>query len=298
MSRLGGPKNLPNLAEDATHLLLMNPVELIWHHPRGEELQAYDWPPQEGCNQAVILVHGHGEHAGRYDHLAAYLNVRGTALVGCDHIGHGRSGGQRGHIMDYEDYFASIDLAMQYVVERYGDVPVLLWGHSMGGNITLAYLLRRRSDFKGAVITGPYLRLAFTPPAWKVKLGGWMTDIYPKWADSTGLDASALSRDASVVKAYKADPLVHAKTSARAFHVLHHGGEAAIAKADSIDLPLLVMHGTGDQITDSRASEEFANAGGENVVYVPWEGLYHEIHNEPEQGEVFAAAWDWISGLG
>ncbi len=260
----------------------------------GLKLFAHAYPSKNPPKAIICMVHGHGEHIGRYEHLAAALNDADYTFIGFDHRGHGQSDGTRGHIPSYETLLDDIEIFLAEIEEDYPDVPRILYGHSMGGNLVLNYALRRTPDIKGIISTSPWLKLAFEPPAIQVFMGKMMDKIYPAFMQSSGLETSSLSRDPNVVRAYEEDPLVHDKISARLFVGMYESGLWALEHAAEISLPLLLMHGSEDKITSAEASREFAEKAGENVTLKIWDGLYHETHNEPEQAEVFSKIINWL----
>jgi alpha-beta hydrolase superfamily lysophospholipase len=217
-----------------------------------------------------MLVHGHGEHVARYDHVAAVLTEKGYAVLGSDLRGHGKCGGPRGHTPSYEALMDDIDCFSQQVDQRYANLPRFLYGHSLGGNLVLNYALRRKPDLRGVIATGPWLKLAFDPPASQVKLGRLMNSIAPGFTQHSKLDTSGLSHDQAVVSAYNHDPLVHDKISARLFVEIYETGLWALEHAAEFPLPLLLMHGAADPITSAKASQEFAEKAGEKVTLKVW----------------------------
>jgi alpha-beta hydrolase superfamily lysophospholipase len=250
----------------------------------------------EGAPRAIVcLVHGLGEHCGRYPHLAAALGRAGFALIACDTRGHGRSGGKRGFIPDYQSLMNDIAIFLDQAAQRYPGLPRFLYGHSLGGSLALNYALQAHPDLAGVIVTDPGLRPAFIPPVWKVLLGRAMYSIWPGMTFANGLEREALSRDAAVVDRYNRDPLVHEHLSARLGVDILESGEWAIQHASEFPLPVLLMHGDADRIASPDASREFAKRAGERCMLIIWNGLYHEIHNEPEQGKVFDAIIDWIN---
>ena len=259
----------------------------------GTQLHAQCWEPEGPPRAAVTLVHGFGEHCGRYRHVAAALTGAGYAVVTGDHRGHGKSGGLRGHTPSYEALLDDVDGLARAAAERFAGLPQFVYGHSMGGNVTLNYLLRRRPALDGAVVTSPWLRLAFEPPKLQVLLGRAMDRIYPALIQDTGLDTEGLSRDPAVGAAYIADPLVHSKISARMYAALYAAGLWALEHAAELRLPLLLMHGGADPITSAAASQEFA-ARAPGCTFKRWDGLRHEMHNEPEQADVLAEIVGWL----
>jgi alpha-beta hydrolase superfamily lysophospholipase len=268
-----------------------------WICPSGDStrISAQSWQPDTEARAAVCLIHGLGEHSSRYAHLGAALAQAGYALLTFDHRGHGRSQGPRGHTPSYETLMDDVGRSLEEAAGRFPGRPRFLYGHSMGGNLVLNYALRRRPDLAGVIATGPWLRTAFAPPAWKVKLGRVMNNIWPALAQPSGLETQAISRDPAVVRAYVGDPLVHDRISARLFVSCYEAGLWALEHAAEFSLPLLIMHGGDDRLTSAAASREFAARVPGDCTLKIWESFYHEIHNEPEQRDVFAAIVDWLN---
>ncbi|MBE2247546.1 MAG: alpha/beta hydrolase [Candidatus Competibacteraceae bacterium] len=261
------------------------------------QLQGYTYHSSQSPRVVIVHAHGMGEHASRYEHVANFLSKKDIAWISMDHRGHGLSEGRRGHAPNYEALMNDVLLLHQEAVKTYPNTPIILYGHSMGGNLMLNYLIRMKPEISGAIITSPYLRLAFEPPGWKVALGKFSAGIIPTLTQPTGLDTKALSRDMQVVNDYENDPLVHDKISSAFFTCVHAAGPYAIENASLIQQPVLLMHGTSDQITSHKASEELAINNPQYITLKLWEGLYHEIHNEPEKEQVLNIMSEWILSL-
>ncbi|MBV6397478.1 MAG: Monoacylglycerol lipase [Anaerolineales bacterium] len=269
-----------------------------WEWRSFDNLTMYSkcWAPEKEPRAVVCLVHGLGEHIGRYEHVGRAFTDAGYALLGFDHRGHGRSGGQRGHTPAYEALLDDMAALLRQAGERYPARPYFLYGHSMGGNLVINYALRRKADLGGVIATGPFLKLAFQPPAVKVALGRMMNNIAPGFTQTSGLETAALSRDSNVVQAYINDPLVHNKISARLFVSLFDSGQYAFDHPSEFPLPMLLMHGSADRLTSAAASRQFGAAAPAFVTMRLWDGFFHEIHNEPEKDEVLKAMIAWLDG--
>lgn len=252
------------------------------------------WEPDVTLKAVVALVHGHGEHISRYAHVGKALTAAGYALVGYDSRGHGKSTGLRGHIPSYDSLMDDIQAFLAMLAMKYPNVPLFLYGHSMGGNQVINHALRRKSKLKGVIATGPWLRLAFEPPPIKVALARFMNNFFPTFTQANGLDTAGLSHDPQVVRDYDNDPLGHDKVSARLFVSMYEAGLWALEHAAELPLPLLLMHGGADPITSPEGSRQFAAKAGDKVTLKIWDNLYHEIHNEPEHGEVFKTVIEWL----
>ena len=253
------------------------------------------WRP-ERIEAVMLVVHGMGEHCGRYGtHFTEAFNKKNIAVVAFDQYGHGKTEGKRGHTPDYDFNLDSIDKMLKIVEQEYKDVPMFLYGHSMGGNLVANYVLRRQSNIKGAIISSPMLRLAFSPPAWKLKVGGFLRNIYPKFTESTGLEIEAISRDKKEQEKYAKDPLNHDKITINYSLPFFEAGEWAIANAKLLDENIFIFHGSGDRITDYKASEEYALNAGNKASFKLFEGGYHELHNDKCQDEVLNDMIHWIT---
>ena len=268
--------------------------EWKWKTFDGLDMYARSWSPQGQPKAAILLVHGHGEHVGRYEHVAAALAEQGYAMLGFDLRGHGKSGGARGATPSYDALMDDIASFSGQAEARFAGLPRFLYGHSMGGNLVLNYALRCKPDLHGVIATGPWLKLAFDPPATQVTLSRMMNSLAPGFSQHSKLDTKGLSHDQAVVAAYEHDPLVHDMVSARLFLVMYESGLWALEHASEFPLPLLLMHGAADPITSAKASQEFAQKAGDKATLKVWEGLYHEIHNEFEKPEVFKTMLEWL----
>lgn len=260
----------------------------------GLQLYGQGWLPEGTSRAAVCLVHGLGEHSGRYPHVAMALHQAGYALFSFDLRGHGKSPGQRGHAPSWDVLMDDITVLLQETGQRFPDRPRFLYGHSLGGTLVLSYALRRKPQLAGAIVTSPLLRTAFQPPAWKLWLGKALYNLVPSFALSNELDPRGLSHDQRVVDAYVHDPLVHNRVSARLAMDMLLAGEWALEHASEFPVPLLLMHGAADPICSPQASREFASQVPGDCTFKLWDGLYHETHNEPEQEQVFAFMLEWL----
>lgn len=254
------------------------------------------WPvanPKGG----VVLVHGLGEHSGRYAHVAQTLNEAGLSVLAPDLPGHGLSEGRRGHFPSYEQVLDLIGQALTYLGEAVSGQPLFLYGHSLGGNLVVNYALRRPQGLRGAIASGPWLRLAIQPPRWRVALARTVGRLLPAITQPNGLDPHDLSHDPQVVQAYIEDPLVHDRISAGLFLAAYQAGLSALENASRLQVPLLLMHGTADRLTSPEASAAFCARAGSLCTLRLWEGLYHEVHNEPQKAEVLATLRNWLESL-
>ncbi len=268
--------------------------DLKWQSSDGIDIYGQCWLNDAKSKAVVCIVHGMGEHSGRYTHVAKYFVDAGYSVIAYDQRGHGKSDGKRGHTPSYDLLLDGVTDLLKQAEKIAPGVPKFIYGHSMGGNVVLNYALRRKPEVAGIIASSPYLKLAFDPPAIKVAAGRLVNNILPGFTQSTELDATAISRDKKVVDAYLNDPLVHDKISARFFVEVHSAGLWAIEHASEMKLPLLLFHGTEDKLTSPEGSKEFADKVKENCTFRLWDGFYHETHNEPEKEEVLKYIVTWL----
>jgi len=272
----------------------MQRIKFTQQAPDGVQFYFQGWQPDTPPAAVVCLVHGVGEHTGRYAHVAPALNAAGYAMLGFDLRGHGKSGGPRGHSPSFDTLMDDIGRLLAEVAQRYPGKPQFLYGHSLGGNLVLDYALRRKLVIAGVVATSPALRMTTAPPSWKLTLGKVMYKLRPSMQMTNGLDVDGLARDPAVIRAYTGDPLVHNKVSARLALDTLQAGEWALAHAAEFPLPLLLVHGTADRLTSAKATEEFAAKVPGDCTLKLWPDFYHETHNEPEKAEVLGFMVDWL----
>ncbi|PKP55780.1 lysophospholipase, partial [Candidatus Atribacteria bacterium HGW-Atribacteria-1] len=238
----------------------------------GLQLFGQSWQPENQSRAVVCLVHGMGEHSGRYAHVADALTQAGYLLFTFDIRGHGKSSGLRGHTPSYKALLQDISSLLEVANKKFPQLPSFLYGHSLGGNLVLNYVLRRQLHFKGVIATDPWFRLAFEPPRFKIILAQITNYVWPSFSQKNGLDTKVLSHDPEVVHAYENDPLVHDHISARMFISIYQAGEWALEHASEFSLPLLLMHGGDDKIISVEASREFADKINENCTFKIWDG--------------------------
>lgn len=275
----------------------MSTKEINWTTSDGISIYGKVWNTTETPKYVICLVHGMGEHINRYDHVAQFFNKNNIALFAYDQRGHGKSGGQRGHFPSFDIFLDDVTLFIQQVDKEFPNIKKILMGHSMGGNVIGNYLINRNQNFSGAIFSSPHLELAFTPPAIKLSLGKLMKGLLPSLALPSGLDASAISRDKTVVDNYLKDKLVHDKISAIMGVEMIETGKDVINQANKIKIPVLVYHGNADRLTSHDGSRKFAENVGNNATFISYDGLYHETHNEPEKDKVFENIILWIDKL-
>lgn len=264
----------------------------------GENLAIQDWalPPGETCRGTVLLVHGLGEHVGRYDPVARRLNDWGFAVRGYDQYGHGESGGPRGGLTSdtrlLDDLVDMVDATRARIP---AGQPLVLLGHSMGGLVASRFVSLNLRPVDALVLSSPALDAGLSPV--QKLLLATLPRIAPNLRVGHGLDAQYLSHDPAVVAAYLADPLCHDRICARLARFIAEGGPATVARAAHWSVPTLLMWAGSDKLVHPAGSRAFAAAAPQGTVQSHcFEPLYHELFNEcPELADpVFERLRHWL----
>lgn len=249
-----------------------------------EQIIAYHWE-REHPDYVVLLIHGIGEYDGRYERVATAFGEANVAVLGIDLRGHGRSMGPQGHCAPRREVLSDIDELIEYAQILYPGVPLILYGHSMGGNIALDYRSRGtyNAEMAGYIISAPWVLLVQRYPRPVVAAMKAFAKLLPRRTVSSAVDEAILGNPASV-RPYRDDPYVHDKISLQCAVEGFTIGEALAAgrheeNGGAAGIPTLLMHGSADRICDVEGSRRIAAREGDALTYVEWEGYFHEIHN-------------------
>jgi alpha-beta hydrolase superfamily lysophospholipase len=243
----------------------------------------------------IALVHGLGEHAGRYHHFAEFFTSRNFNVLAVDTFGHGQTEGTIGHTPKMEYYLWQIDDLLKTAKDFAPDLPTFLYGHSMGGCLVLNYLYKNKPNLSGVIASAPALKPGFPIPQLKLLLGKFGRKFMPAFTQPNGLEVNNLSHDKAIIDAYLADPLVHNLVSGVVGIGIIEWGEWLLDGLKSSSVPLVLMHGEEDILTNFEASKIFCEKN--NVLFKGWPKLYHEIHNEFEKEQVLEYALDWMKKM-
>ncbi len=264
-------------------------------YPSGKTA-CYEFDAQGDLRAVILLVHGLGEHAGRYAGWAARFNEKGVSLRAFDLPGHGRTPGRWGVIPSPEKVYDTIDEMLRETAGSFPGVPLFIYGHSLGGGIVLNYLIRRKPAVTGAIVTSPWVILSETPPAHKVLLAKIAGTLMPGMTQPSGLKTEHLSRDQEVVNAYRNDTLVHGQISAGLYLWMTGAAEETLTRAGEINVPVLIAHGRNDMITSPSGSVQVAGSAPRATLKL-WDEGYHELHNDPLKEEHFDFITEWMDTL-
>lgn len=289
----------------------------------GTPLHVETWEPKGEVRFVVVLVHGGAEHVGRYDRLARMFGARGGFCFGLDHRGQGKSGGRKGHVKAFEQYAADLGQVMQAVAakrpagQRPDAIPWFVFGHSMGGLITLTYLLEQARGpakegqvaiagsvqplpLRGAIISSPLLEVAVKVSPIKLWIGKLAAKIFPTLALPTGIPPTAICRDPAEVERYSKDPRRVGVVTAAWFAAMNRATARVRAEVGTIELPCLWYVGTGDTICNHQTTiatfKSIPDADARGTSLHVFDGYYHELHNEPEKlrAPVMDMVEEWV----
>jgi alpha-beta hydrolase superfamily lysophospholipase len=256
----------------------------------------YDvWTPDTPPLAVVVLSHGLGEYARRYDHVATRFGDAGLVTYALDHRGHGRSGGKRMLVRDISEYTADFDTLVGIATREHPGLKCIVLGHSMGGGIVFAYGVERPDNYDMMVLSGPAVA-AQDQVSPLMTVAAKILGVLVPGLPVQELDVNAISRDPAVVAAYNSDPLVyHGKVPAGVGRALLEVGETMTQRAPALTAPLLVVHGSDDRLIPVDGSRRLVECvGSTDVTLKIYPGLYHEVFNEPEQAEVLDDVVSWI----
>ena len=253
------------------------------------------WLPDEEPKAVLLVVHGLGEHSGRYGNVVEHVVPLGYAVYALDHVGHGRSGGTRVYVDRFADYTTTLKSYEEMVRGWQPDKPVFVLGHSMGGVIAAAYALQYQDGLAGLVLSAAALDTGDAAPPIVAALAKLLSKVAPKMG-TIALDPTQISRDPEVVQAYVDDPLVYGgKITARLATELFATVQNIAANAHTIALPTLILHGSADKMVNARGSQQLYEAIGspDKTIHI-YDGFFHEICNEPECSMVLSDIGQWL----
>lgn len=270
--------------------------------------------PVEAPRAALYIVHGLGEHAGRYMKTAERLNQHRISVWSQDLPGFGRTAGRRGDVRRFDRMYDTITHGVEKMVETLPNVPYFVLGHSLGGLLALAWVMKGQVGsfapvirrLRGLILSSPALSLKHAPPLWQDRSARLLSWIWPTFTLSTGISANVLSHDPEIVRDYDTDPYVHRSISLRFYRQFQETMAWVRLHPETLphQLPLFMMQAGDDQLVEPKALQTFyemqkriraaKGVDAAELKLVVWEGWYHELFNEPESDQVIAAMVDFI----
>jgi acylglycerol lipase len=273
----------------------MNHTEGRFTNHKGLSIFHQCWRPDGDPRAVLLVVPGLAEHSGRYGNLVDYFVPRGYAVCGLDHRGHGRSQGPRCYIDSFSEYVDDLKTFLDTVRQEHGDSKIFLVGHSMGATISTVFTVLYQDELAGLVVSGVTLAAGSSVSTGMKLAARALSYLAPKMG-VTVIDASTISRDQAVVDAYVNDPLVYrGKVRARLGAELLKAIDQLLPQLEQIALPVLIMHGTADRLSDPESSRIMhQRVGSRDKTLKLYDGFYHEIFNEPEHRQVMADVEAWL----
>lgn len=262
----------------------------------GLALYWQSWRP-DAPHTALLFVHGLAEHSGRYRFPVDYFAPQGFACWAFDQRAHGRSPGAKVHVARFEEFLEDLRTLLAHVRAAEPGLPVYLVGHSYGGLVVLSYALRFPEGLPGLIVSSPFLAAhpAARPSALLAATARLLSVLAPSLRVPSGVPPESVSHDPQVVAAYRSDPLVSSRVSSRWFTETRRAQAAALESAAGLRVPALVMAAGADLLVDPDATRRFCEAVPAGIVeHVRWDGLYHELLNEPEREAVFRRMRSWL----
>lgn len=251
------------------------------------------WVPANEAVATVVIVHGLGEHSGRYVHVGKNFADSGFRTIAFDLRGHGRSSGRPVFVKRYVELASDVDA----VVRHFSGGPAFLFGHSMGGQLVLWTAQHFRLQVEGLIVSSPWLALAFAPPRWQVFIAQKLNRLIPGLRFSTGVRPEKLSHDQAHLDSLEDLDLLHKFTTIR-LYVEAANAASEIMKASVIDFPVLFVYGDADEVTSCQAAEEyFMRLRAPSKTFKIYPSLLHELHNETERAQILADYVKWMKSV-
>ena len=268
----------------------MTPTQKNWQTKDGLKIHCRVWE-NESAEKELWIVHGTGDHGGRYETIANEFLQNGYRVIAADHRGNGLSEGKRGHVPKFDVYLDDLELAIQ---QTKTDRQAHVMGQSMGSLILARFLATRNHGFDKAILLSPMFRTPQPPPPFKMFLARLVRHVYPSLTLRAGFKSEDLTSNENRKAEYRKDELKHDWVSAELGLAMFEQGESALNSADQIGIPTLVMHGDIDKITSAQASKEFAKSNHQITLKI-WKDMRHELYNESDWEEVFEFMLNWLS---
>lgn len=252
--------------------------------------QKVDTPPEK----VILLIHGHGDHGARYENVADFFASKGIATAALTLRGHGLSEGKRGHAPSLNQLILDVEYFIRHMRLKYMEAAFYLYGHSMGGNIVLNYLIRdQSSELTAGIVTSPWIELAFQPPKIKVAIGNIVANIFPTYTENSELNTAEISSIPAEIAEYKRDELNHHKITAKLFQQINLGSKNIQEEYAKINHPVFLAHGALDKITSFEASLKLAEKSTK-MNWHPYNHSKHEIHHDVDCQQLFEDIYAWL----
>jgi alpha-beta hydrolase superfamily lysophospholipase len=262
----------------------------------GIQLYSQYWLPEESPRAILAIVHGVGEHCGRYMNIVNHMVSNKIGVYGYDHRGHGRSNGLRGHIDSWVEYRIDLRKFFKMIKAQQSECPIFIFGHSMGALITLDFILAEDEELAGVILSGTPIEPVGVAKPHLVALARILSRIYPRFLIGLDIDFDAISRVPSVVKALQEDPLAQTKFSAKWGTEALAVVESVKMQGGSVDLPILMIHGEADRLNLADGAKKFFDQiQHSDKEYIGYPASYHEVYNDLDYEKMLSDLLDWIN---
>lgn len=267
--------------------------EYNFHSKDNTRLFAMHWCPADKVKGAIGIIHGIGEYSGRYANWAECFCQHQYEVFAIDYRGHGDAEGIKGHADCIDELFDDVSAFFNLIRDKKRGETLIIYGHSMGGNLVLNYLLSGYNCFDRVIVASPWIELVKPPAGFVIKLAGVLNKIVPKFRIKNGIRSSQLSQVDKERELAGRDEKLHNWVSVRLFNLMYEAGRELLMKKSQIPIPLLLLHGKDDPITSAEASRRFGNQQS-NTTFIDYPGALHELHREPQSEQVFQDIMNWI----
>jgi len=272
-------------------------TEYKWKGNNGIMLYGQSWMPDQQPSAVINYIHGFKDHSGRFQKWATRFTQNGYGVIAVDLRGHGYSEGRRGYAKSFHSYIDDVGTLLHNSLKLFPGSLHVLYGHSLGGNLVANYLISIKDLPHAAIIASPWFTLTISPSWFKIAMAQVLRYILPSVLVKSDLDVQYLSRDPAVAGEYIHDPLVHNLIRPKLFIEIEQNGLKASRSIYKINIPLLVMHGTADNICSFKQTRSFVMNAGTLTTFKAWPDAFHELHNDLPEKEVFKYVLGWLDKL-
>jgi acylglycerol lipase len=245
----------------------------------------------------ILIIHGYGEHSGRYKQWAERFVKHGYFVMTYDLRGHGLSEGRKGHRLSYYRFLKDLSVVCEKAESVFPEIPIIIYGHGFGGNLAINYLISGASYFDGMIVSSPWLEAEFNIPQLKLIAGNLVKILVPRFSVSLNIKPEFLSRVHEQVEDVMNDALINHRIPVKLLYEINAAGIRASRSIYKLNLPMLVMHGTEDKITSLKASKDFVMNASNKTTFKEWPGHYHELHNDIDADEVLNYVVEWLDKI-
>jgi alpha-beta hydrolase superfamily lysophospholipase len=276
-------------------MLSKPPIEGIFTTYDSLNLFQRSWIPLNKPKALLVILHGLGEHSARYDHFAQFMALNDYLVNSFDYRGHGKSEGQRFFVNSIDEYCLDVENFILSIRSQYPELPIFIFSHSMGGLISTTLVSQDRIKVDGLIASSAVVKISDEMSSLTIKLAGITAAIAPKMGVLGGV-SDQVCRDPEVVRSHREDPLIQGKLPAKTMAEILKAVKWLGDKMGNITIPILIMTGSADTMADSKGSKDlYQKCSSKDKTLKIWEGLYHELLNEPEKDQVMAEVLAWTN---